>query len=225
MEKQNTDASPIESCPRGGLGPWEVCFPRVRMEGTGCPSPRRYPQSVPAPNPYEAPGCQETNDPQERIACFFAAGLVLAPAASRCVLCLHCHRQAQTARGGPTHFLRRSRRRDAAGRATAGASSAVEPQRGALRPSSAMKRLHGYRAPVRGRCGGGAAPVSLRGPRRRPQSRSERPIHAAGAGMESLEAPRRAMTPSRRAARALGAGGARPGPVRRQARPLRSMSR
>ena len=38
------------------------------------------------PNPYEAPDCQETDYPQERISCFFSARLVPAQSASSNVL-------------------------------------------------------------------------------------------------------------------------------------------
>jgi hypothetical protein len=104
-------------------------------------------------------------------------------------------------------------------------SSAAEQPIGARVPSSARRRLNGERAPVRPRCGCGAA----HGHRaRRPphvRSRSARPLHAPGSGLYSRQAHTRSLAPWRRAGRAWVPGCSRPWPVRRQARPLRSARR
>jgi hypothetical protein len=88
----------------------------------------------------------------------------------------------QSPRVCPTHVWRGCRWRGRDGREPCGLPAAPEQRRGALVPSSATRGRHGKRAPVRGRCGCGAATGPLRDARRRPRRRCGRPITAAGSG-------------------------------------------
>ena len=69
--------------------------------------------------------------------------------------------EEQTARGCTTHFLRLCHQRPGESRAPACAFSAAEKLRCPLIPSDAKEWLHRWCAPVRRRCGRGAAHVHL----------------------------------------------------------------
>jgi hypothetical protein len=147
------------------------------------------------PNPYEAPTCQEAHDScAQHLGCVFALG---AARLRSCVLSCFPRAGADDRCLHHTHMaaLSSSRRRRQRNR---GAGSAAEQRVGALVPSSAMGRRHGHRAPVRARCGSGAAHVRWGAHRRRHRRWRRRPRNRPGSGRraDALRCvPRRRLWP------------------------------
>jgi hypothetical protein len=125
------------------------------------------------PNPYETPSCQGTHSPRSgRLLFFRRVGLGIGDL--RCRALPSCPIAVQTARVCTKPVWRFSRPGD--GECRDARASATSHHLGPLIPSSAPGRLHGCRAPVRCRLGGGAAPVILVRPSP-PMSEPERVSH------------------------------------------------
>ena len=176
------------------------------------------------PNPYEAPCCQETDSPYERISGFFSAGLV--PAQSTCsrVFWLHFCQRAQTVRVCTKHLLRFYRRRDDDCRATV--SYPLRPRNISV-PSCRPTQKGGCTFPMRQ-----LVPGSGEGQHTSTVCDSRR-LSRSGGGVQSIaqgqdKAPMCSWAfadAGRQHCRARSPGSSYGDPVRPQARPLPSLNR
>jgi hypothetical protein len=178
-------------------------------------------QAVTKPNPYEAPGCQETDYLSERIFAVFSAffpgkvsvrarGLTSFPSTGADEVC--CTK----------HVLRFYRQHDGDCRATL--SRPLRP-RNILVPSYRPTQQGGCTCSVRQLASGSGErqhTSPLGDHRHMARSRSGWPINRRGLRGYGLCAPGRSLTQRDNHCRALSSGSPRARPVRRQARPLRS---